>query len=118
MKEDLNEYSNNQIGEEINQEEQFGGEKQLSDSEKKLKESKRLRNFGVVILAIGIISSIVMLFSTAMTEKKGWSGNYDEFNPMCIIYAISAFLPSYFIWALLCVVSNISDSLTKIASKK
>ena len=75
-----------------------------------------------LILAFGVIASIVMSFSIIMVEKAESFGRFTysdkEFSPTGLIIVISTLLSSVLLWALLKLAIDVSVNIREIAKNK
>lgn len=81
---------------------------QTSDS------ARNLRIVGTIILWLGIVVGLSMLFATCIVDSGEYTYTEDKvFNPMCLVYFFSAFIPSLTIWAFAKAVADIVDNMRK-----
>jgi len=83
-------------------------------------DEKTLKTIANLILVVGIISSLILLFTVTFVKipgKYSWE-NEMAFNASGLVITIGTLFSSIGLWALLRVISNISISLKELNIKK
>ena len=76
-----------------------------------------LETFAYAILFIGILASLICLFTICTTEKHGYYSDRTEFNPIGFAVTIATLISSLLSWAFIKVFVNISRTLKEINAK-
>lgn len=95
-------------------------EKNIDKPKSKNEYEDRLRLVANIILIVGVISAVILFFSTALVTIKGGASGADKiiFNWVGFVTVLTTLLYSFGVWAFLNVISNISISLKEIKEKK
>lgn len=83
-------------------------------------DEKTLRTIANLILAVGIISSLILLFTISFVKIQGensWESKM-ALSASGLVTTIGTLVSSIGLWALLRVISNISTSLKELNNKK
>lgn len=76
---------------------------------------KTLKIIATIVLIVGIIATLICLFTITKTETTtSWGSKESEFNMMGLLISILVGISSVTTWAILNVLSNISINLYKI----
>lgn len=76
---------------------------------------KTLRVVATIVLIVGIIATLICLFTITKTETTtSWGSKESEFNMMGLLISILVGISSVTTWAILNVLSNISINMYKI----
>lgn len=102
----------------LNEQDETEVSKKINTSVEQFNESKTLRTLGFIILALGIILSVIIFFSTLFITTGDRYYTEKVVNPLCFIYLFTGIFISLCIWSLFNVLSNISNNLTLIAKYK
>ena len=91
----------------------------IIDNEQGIQDEKNLKKIAGIILIIGIILSLILLFSIAIVTVDGGYSSESKtvLNSTGLVVAIGTLLTSIGLWSFLRVISNISLSLKELIKK-
>lgn len=83
-----------------------------------LSEEKTLKTIADIVLVVGIISSVILLFTITIINvgEYSWENEF-KFSASGLVNTLGVLFSSIAIWALLRVISNISISLKELNRK-
>jgi len=95
-------------------------QKKTSISEELISDEITIKIIANIILIIGIISSIILLFTVAIIQTKG-KYSFEDKNVISmsgLVITIGSLISSIALWAFLRVIGNISITLKEIKENK
>lgn len=95
-------------------------EEKESISDELISDEKSLKTIANIILIVGIISSLILLFTVTIIQVKGEYSFQNEtiFSSSGLVITIGTLFSSIALWAFLRVIANISITLKELKENK